>query len=78
MEELIKKLRGLHQIQIYTVNEHWCIQLFDLDVCANDYDVQPCPKFECVFETSGTVLYNVLSDALEWAEEHLRGMQLSG
>lgn len=52
MEELIKKLRELHQINIYSVNEDWCIQLFDLDVCPNDYDVQPCREFECVYETS--------------------------
>lgn len=72
MEELIQKLRELHQMDIYTVDENWCIQLFELDVCANDYDVQPCQRFECVFETSGTVLYNVLSDALEWAEDRQR------
>ncbi|PIE91741.1 hypothetical protein CO726_30525 [Bacillus fungorum] len=71
MEELIKELRELHQINIYSVDENWCIQLFDLDVCPNDYDVQPCPEFECVFETSGKVLTNVLSDALVWAKDQL-------
>ncbi|BCC54937.1 hypothetical protein [Bacillus cereus] len=71
MEELLKGLRELHQINIYSVDENWCIQLFDLDVCPNDYGVQPCPEFECVFETSGNVLYDVLSDALEWAKEQL-------
>ncbi|HFU7058227.1 TPA: hypothetical protein ACGN81_005333 [Bacillus cereus] len=49
MEELIKELWELHQINIYSVDGNWCIQLFDLDVCPNDYDIQPCPEFECVF-----------------------------
>lgn len=72
MEKLINKLRELHQIDIYSVNDGWCVQLFDLDVCPNDYDVQPCPKFQCVFETSGKVLYKVLLEALEWAKERLQ------
>lgn len=58
-------------MDIYTVGEHWCIHLFELDVCANDYDVQPCAKFECVYETSGTVLMEVLKDALKWAVDRV-------
>lgn len=74
MEDLIEEIRELHQINIYSVDENWCIQLFNLDVCPNDYDVQPCPEFECVFETSGGDLYNVLSDALEWAQNQVRNI----
>lgn len=65
MEELIKRIRELHQLDIYTVNEQWCIQLFHLDVCANDEE-------DCIHENSGTVLWNVLSDALEWAQDRQR------
>lgn len=72
MEEIIKKLRELHMMDIYTVNEFWCVDLFELDVCSNDYDVQPSFKFESVFETSGTHLYDVLCNALKWAQENKR------
>lgn len=72
MEELIRRLRELHQMNIYTVDENWCIQLFELDVCANDYDVQPCPKFESIYETNGTDLQKVLVAALEWADNRIR------
>lgn len=74
MEELIKKIRELHQMSINSVDENWSIHLYELDVCPNDYDVQPCPEFECVFETSGDDLYNVLSDALEWAQNQVRNI----
>lgn len=72
LESLILKLRELHQMDIYTVNEYWCIQLFELDVCANDYSVQPCVEFQCIYENSNTKLLKVLKDAYEWALERIR------
>ena len=50
---LITFIRQHHQMDIYTVNESWCIQLFDLYVCAND-------EVSCVYETSSEELINAL------------------
>lgn len=61
-DELISKIREFHQMTIYTVNDHWCIQLFDINVAAND-------MIDCLFETSSTELIKVLRYALEWIEE---------
>lgn len=61
-DELIQVLRVHHQIQIYTVNEVWCVQLFDLDVSAND-------QIDCVFEIGEKTLINALKGALEWVEK---------
>jgi hypothetical protein len=62
VEELIMRLREQHQMDIYTVNEQWCIQLFELDVCANDIGIS------CDFETSGKNLSDLLIEALDWSE----------
>lgn len=63
VEALIRQLREDHQMDIYTVDENWCIQLFDLDVCANDIGIS------CDYETSGKDLQGVLIEALEWSEK---------
>ncbi|OAS19272.1 hypothetical protein [Paenibacillus oryzisoli] len=65
MEDLIKKLRELHQMMMFTVDETWCIQLFELNVAAND-------MIDCIYESGSKNLYNELSDALEWAEDRVR------
>lgn len=57
--ELIKSIRACNQMQIYTVNETWCIQLFDPDICAND-------EIDCVYETSSENLIDALKDAHSW------------
>lgn len=62
-EELINQIRSLNQIQIYSVYEDWCVQLFDLSVCPNDIDVS------CNWEGSGKDLKKVLIRALEYIVE---------
>ena len=63
METVVNEIREYHQISIATVNKDWCIQLFDLDVSANDQE-------DCVYETHGEKLITVLTDALDWANEN--------
>ncbi|MCY7675731.1 hypothetical protein [Bacillus safensis] len=60
---LIMKLRERHQLEIYTVDEQWCVHLFQLDICPNDIGIS------CEFETNGTSLNEVLTEALEWSSE---------
>ncbi|TQR29418.1 hypothetical protein [Brevibacillus brevis] len=57
--QLIEVIRAHHQLDIYTVGEHWCVQLFDPNVDAND-------GVSCISEGSSTELVNALYDALEW------------
>ncbi|MDF2652741.1 MAG: hypothetical protein K0Q73_8546 [Paenibacillus sp.] len=65
MEVLIKNIRELHQMDIYTVDENWCIQLFELHVAAND-------MIDCIYENSSKDLNEVLSNAWEWALDRVR------
>lgn len=62
-EELIKQIRSHNQIQIYTVYEDWCVQLFELSICPNDIDVS------CNWEGSDKDLKKVLIRALEHSVE---------
>lgn len=64
-EELMAKIRGVHQLSVYTVNEVWCVQLFDRDVPAND-------DYPCIYENSNKDLMSVLRLAWEWIEEEQR------
>lgn len=59
--ELIMKLRERHQIDIYSSNEQWCVQLFELDICPNDIGIS------CEFETSDESLHDALTEALKWS-----------
>lgn len=65
VEELINKIRDLHQMDIYTVDENWCIQLFELHVAAND-------MIGCIYEDSSKSLHEVLSKAWQWALDRVR------
>lgn len=58
IEEMLLKIRGFNQFNIYTVNEYYCIQLFELEVCGND-------EIDCISEFSDTDLRKVLIRALE-------------
>lgn len=58
-EELIKQLRIYNQIQIYSVYEKWCVQLFDLSICPNEINVS------CIWEDSDKNLKKVLIRAVE-------------
>lgn len=55
--KLLEILRTFHQIDLYTVGDYWCIQLFDLDVAANDQQ-------DCVTEHYSIELIDVLCKAL--------------
>lgn len=58
IEEMLLKIREFNQFNIYTVNEYYCIQLFELEVCGND-------EIDCISEFSDTDLRKVLIRALE-------------
>jgi hypothetical protein len=62
MEELINIIREHHQMIIYTVNEYWCVQLLDRDMCGND-------EGDCDWEDSDTDLIRVLRKAVEYTGE---------
>lgn len=62
MEELIKLIREFHQMIIYTVDEDWCVQLLDLDMCGND-------EGSCDWEDSDRELIKVLRKAIEYIAE---------
>lgn len=55
--KLLELLRTFHQIDLYTVGDYWCIQLFDLHVAANDQQ-------DCVAESHAIELIDVLCKAL--------------
>lgn len=58
IEEMLLKVREFNQFNIYTVNEYYCIQLFELEVCGND-------EIDCISEFSDIDLRKVLIRALE-------------
>lgn len=63
-EGMINSLREYHQLNIYTVSEQWCIQLFDLDVDTNDIGAS------CIYEDQNISLDNLLIDAIEWVDRN--------
>lgn len=66
-EQVVEELRKHYQLCIYTVNEHWCIQLFDHDIAAND-------NVSCIYETSSLKLNDTLQEAFKWMVEHQRNI----
>lgn len=63
-EGLISFLRQHHQLNVYTVSENWCVQLFDLDVDTNDIGAS------CIYEDQNTNLDNLLIEAIEWVNRN--------
>lgn len=61
---LLEVIRKYHQIIIYTVDERWCIQLFEHDEPTND-DVS------CCYENNWSELINLLYVAMEWIYDRL-------
>jgi putative transcriptional regulator len=59
IEELINIIRTHNQINIYTVYEDWCVQLFELNICPNDIEAS------CNWENADKDLKKVLIRALE-------------
>lgn len=62
---MIGLIREYHQIDLYTVNEKWCIQLFDLNDCANDQN-------DCSYEDNNTELIDLLFDCVKWLNDSLK------
>lgn len=59
----INFIRKHHQLNIYTVDETWVVQLFELDVCANDI------WKSCVYETDSKELIDALFESILWISE---------
>lgn len=57
-------VRQHHQMDIYTVDETWGIQLFDLNDCAND-------EKSCIYENNGKELIDVLYECIIWILDRL-------
>lgn len=57
--KLIECIRNHHQVGIYTVNENWCVQLYNLKDCAND-------EVSCIYENSSRELTDVLFECILW------------
>ncbi|PZT52003.1 hypothetical protein DN757_29705 [Paenibacillus silvae] len=61
---LIEVIRQYHQIILYTVDECWCVQLFEHDEATNDAE-------SCCYENSGTELIELLYTTMEWIYDRL-------
>lgn len=59
--KLIEIIRQYHQMDIYTVDKVWHVQLFELEVAAND-------NTSCVFETGSeeNELIDILFECIVW------------
>jgi hypothetical protein len=57
-------IRHHHQMDIYTVNKEWCVQLFDLGTCANDAQ-------SCIYENSSKELIDALYECMLWILDRL-------
>lgn len=55
---LLEVIRRYHQIGIYTVDDDWCIQLFELEEPAND-------EIPCLYESFGPDLIKLLYVTIE-------------
>ncbi|MCP1134360.1 hypothetical protein NKT34_13730 [Paenibacillus polysaccharolyticus] len=55
---LLEVIRKYHQMILYTVDERWCIQLFEHDEATNDAE-------SCWHESSGTELIKLLYTTIE-------------
>lgn len=62
MQDKILRLRTFVQFDFYTVNELYCLQLFDKDVCAND-------GVDCIWEGSSKYFNSLFNEAIEWCKE---------
>lgn len=60
----IEFIRNHNQMDIYTVNEYWCVQLFDLNDCAND-------QKSCVHENDSEELVDAIFECIIWILECL-------
>ena len=62
MKDRILTLRRYVQFDFYTVNNMYCLQLFDKNVSAND-------GIDCIYEDSDEILEILFDDAIEWCKE---------
>ena len=63
LEEKLLLIRKYHQINLYTVDKSWCLQLFHLEFTAND-------GVDCIWESSSEDLNKLLNEALEYINEN--------
>jgi len=62
--KLIEFVRYHHQMDIYTVDDIWCVQLFDLNDCAND-------QKDCIYENHSKELVDALLECTLWISDRL-------
>lgn len=62
LEQKILLIRKYNQMDLYTVDKLWCLQLFDLEICAND-------EVTCIWESSSEDLNELMNEALEYIDE---------
>lgn len=62
--KMLEIIRQYHQMDIYTVNEVWCVQLMELNDCANDHS-------NCILEISSKELIDVLFECVLYVIENM-------
>lgn len=62
MKKRIIELRRYVQFDFYTVNDMYCLQLFDKNVSAND-------GVDCIYEDSNEIFEILFDNAIEWCKE---------
>ena len=65
MKERILELRQYVQFDFYTVNDMYCLQLFDKNVSAND-------SVDCIYEDSNEMFEILFDNAIEWCKERYK------
>ncbi|WP_339194638.1 hypothetical protein MKY95_23280 [Paenibacillus sp. FSL P4-0176] len=61
---LLEVIRRYHQLGIYTADDDWCIQLFELEESANE-------EIPCLYENFGSDLIKLLYVTMEWIYDRL-------
>ena len=62
--KILEIIRQHHQMDIYTVNDVWCVQLLELSDCAND-------QKSCIYEDSSQELIDVLFECVLYVIENM-------
>lgn len=62
---IIEFIREYHQMNMYTVNDIWCVQLLDLSDCGND-------NSPCIYENDNKELLDVLWTCFLWVHQRIR------
>ncbi|MDM0868821.1 hypothetical protein QTI59_15410 [Clostridium perfringens] len=62
LEQKISLIRKYNQMDLYTVDKYWCLQLFHLEFTAND-------EVDCIWESSSEDLNKLINETLEYIDE---------